>query len=234
MDFKEIESISGQDTELVIADTVNSSDGSVFKVYAFDEITSCWVWSTDHIMPSCASEDMSVRRSYFLNDGLWCWDKAPKIQKQKQIDPIEVYSLDDVTNEWVHTSTMVYTQSETSGDWIWKTIQVPVKQKNKRLQPITETNGGLKTKVYSLQATTGEYAWEYCSSASPFNEADKDEVLVKEYSLTDAGWSWREALAASLAQVKMNLPVITPLEKSIEKVQDSAPIQLVKTGDILQ
>jgi hypothetical protein len=31
-----------------------------------------------------ASEDKTVKRNYFLNDGLWCWDEVQKIQKQEQ------------------------------------------------------------------------------------------------------------------------------------------------------
>lgn len=230
MDFSELDSISGQDSEFITADNnADSNGGLVFKVYAFDDVTSGWVWTTSsRIMPfHTASEEKTIKRNYFLNDGVWCWDEAPKIQKQEQIDPIEVYSLDEATNEWIHTSTMVYSQTESTGDWIWKTIQVvPKKQIT---APINLTYSAQK-KVYLLQASTGKYGWDFFS-ASPANEADNTLGLVKEYSLTDAGWGWHERLGNSPAQVKTSFPVITPLKKAVMKVQDNTASIQVQTGN---
>ncbi len=204
---------------------VDPYDCYVFKVYEFDKETSCWGWTTSRMSNRTASEEKTIKRSFFLQDGFWCWDKAPNTQKQEKIDPIEVFSLDEETNEWVHTSTLVYSQHESSGGWAWNTMEVPKKQKLEHAELINEVIGTQK-KVYALQVSTGTYGWEIvASSGSPTNESSNTTEVAKEYSLHNDEWGWRQVLGNSLPQVTKYFPVITPLKNAPEKVQESAPTQ---------
>mmetsp|Transcript_601 Transcript_601/g.1035 ORF Transcript_601/g.1035 Transcript_601/m.1035 type:complete len:591 (+) Transcript_601:76-1848(+) len=149
------------------------------RVYAYNTTTQQYGWDVDHLV------NMNLASSS---------GAANEIQPSKQ--PIEVYSLDEDSDEWILTSNLVYSLHEDSGEWAWRrvTIEQPPRKKKSLTSKLSSKSTSITTtiRVFSLaEGTTDTYQWSTHSNNSLSGSAGHSSGGERKvFSLQPEGWRW--------------------------------------------
>ena len=223
-------------TASILAEEISHSshDSNNFVVtnqkreYAHNLENDQWEWScVDDVSQSSDTSKDNRKKIYSFdpNSQRWSWDKSGEVHQSPQLSPIEVesqkkvttkapievYSLNEETDEWEHTSSLVYCQLDSSGDWVWKAVPkecTPTSVESSQVADKSETNAP-RNKVYSFHSDSGAYSWTYSREfAASLGEEDVVRE-TREFSLQSSGWGWSKSGLGEA--VTGPLPVQTPL-----------------------
>jgi len=153
------------------------------KVYAYNTTTQQYSWNVDQTFSNSNDSINLASSSGAVGSG---------IKHNKQ--PIEVYSLDEESDEWILTSNLVYSFQEASGEWAWRrvTIEQPHRKKKSLTPKLPSTSASSTSTIREFSLSEGSadsYQW---STITTIDSSGGSGVVgdCKVYSLQPEGWRW--------------------------------------------